>query len=110
MPRKISMTTRFLHARISSGNAGSGSNQPSPVLREAAGFSARTVTFIGSVRTGASGSAIFGFLAIARVVFCYTQAVLLRETFPAGPFQCNCTVLACGDTKDAVIIDPGGEV
>jgi hydroxyacylglutathione hydrolase len=36
--------------------------------------------------------------------------VLLRETFPAGPFQCNCTVLACGDTKDAVIIDPGGEV
>jgi glyoxylase-like metal-dependent hydrolase (beta-lactamase superfamily II) len=36
--------------------------------------------------------------------------VLLRETFPAGPFECNCTVLACGDTKDAVIIDPGGEV
>lgn len=36
--------------------------------------------------------------------------MLLRETFPAGPFECNCTVLACGDTKDAVIIDPGGEV
>jgi glyoxylase-like metal-dependent hydrolase (beta-lactamase superfamily II) len=36
--------------------------------------------------------------------------VLLRETFPAGPLQCNCTVLACGDTKDAVIVDPGGEV
>lgn len=36
--------------------------------------------------------------------------MLLRETFPAGPFQCNCTVLACGDTKDAVIVDPGGEV
>jgi hydroxyacylglutathione hydrolase len=36
--------------------------------------------------------------------------VLLRETFPAGPFECNCTVLACGDTKDAVVIDPGGEV
>ena len=35
--------------------------------------------------------------------------MLLRETFPAGAFQCNCTVLACGDTKDAVIIDPGGE-
>jgi glyoxylase-like metal-dependent hydrolase (beta-lactamase superfamily II) len=35
--------------------------------------------------------------------------VILRETFPAGPFQCNCTVLACGDTKDAVVIDPGGE-
>lgn len=36
--------------------------------------------------------------------------MLLRETFPAGPFECNCTVLACGDTKDAVIIDPGGEL
>jgi hydroxyacylglutathione hydrolase len=36
--------------------------------------------------------------------------VLLRETFPAGPLQCNCTVLACGDTKDAVIVDPGGEL
>lgn len=36
--------------------------------------------------------------------------MLLRETFPAGPLQCNCTVIACGDTKDAVIIDPGGEV
>ncbi len=34
--------------------------------------------------------------------------MLLRETFEAGPLQCNCTVLACGDTKDAVVIDPGG--
>jgi glyoxylase-like metal-dependent hydrolase (beta-lactamase superfamily II) len=39
----------------------------------------------------------------------YTLFVLLRETFPAGAFECNCTVLACGDTKDAVVIDPGGE-
>lgn len=36
--------------------------------------------------------------------------MLLRETFPAGPFECNCTVLACGDTKDAIVIDPGGEL
>lgn len=36
--------------------------------------------------------------------------MILRETFPAGPLQCNCTVLACGDTKEAVIIDPGGEL
>jgi len=35
--------------------------------------------------------------------------MLLRETFVAGPLDCNCTVLACGDTKEAVIIDPGGE-
>ncbi len=34
--------------------------------------------------------------------------MLLRETFPVGSFACNCTVLACGDTKEAVIIDPGG--
>jgi len=40
----------------------------------------------------------------------YTWQVLLRETFAAGPFACNCTVLACADTKDAVIIDPGGEL
>ena len=36
--------------------------------------------------------------------------MLLRETFATGAFQCNCSILACGDTKDAVIIDPGGEV
>ncbi|HWO24404.1 MAG TPA: MBL fold metallo-hydrolase [Kofleriaceae bacterium] len=36
--------------------------------------------------------------------------MLLRETFPAGPLQCNCTILACGDTKDAIVIDPGGEL
>jgi glyoxylase-like metal-dependent hydrolase (beta-lactamase superfamily II) len=36
--------------------------------------------------------------------------MLFRETFPVGAFQCNCTVLACGDTKDAVVIDPGGDV
>lgn len=35
--------------------------------------------------------------------------MLLRETFPAGPFECNCTILACADTKEAVVIDPGGE-
>jgi glyoxylase-like metal-dependent hydrolase (beta-lactamase superfamily II) len=35
--------------------------------------------------------------------------VLLVETFPAGPLQCNCTVVACADTKDAVVVDPGGE-
>src|SRR5215216_5679787 len=36
--------------------------------------------------------------------------MLLRETFAAGAFECNCTILACADTKDAVVIDPGGEV
>jgi hydroxyacylglutathione hydrolase len=36
--------------------------------------------------------------------------VLLVETFPAGPLQCNCTVLACADTKQAVVVDPGGDI
>jgi glyoxylase-like metal-dependent hydrolase (beta-lactamase superfamily II) len=36
--------------------------------------------------------------------------MLLRETFAAGAFDCNCSVLACADTKEAVVIDPGGEV
>ena len=36
--------------------------------------------------------------------------MLLCETFPVGPFQANCTVLACGDTQEAVVIDPGGGV
>jgi glyoxylase-like metal-dependent hydrolase (beta-lactamase superfamily II) len=36
--------------------------------------------------------------------------VLLRETFPAGPLECNCSVLACDETKDCVIVDPGGEI
>jgi glyoxylase-like metal-dependent hydrolase (beta-lactamase superfamily II) len=31
------------------------------------------------------------------------------ETFPVGPLQCNCTVLACERTREAVIIDPGDE-
>lgn len=35
--------------------------------------------------------------------------MLLMETFAAGAFACNCTVLACAKTKEAVVIDPGGE-
>jgi glyoxylase-like metal-dependent hydrolase (beta-lactamase superfamily II) len=36
--------------------------------------------------------------------------VLFRETFPAGAFACNCSVIACDKSKEALIIDPGGEV
>ena len=35
--------------------------------------------------------------------------MLLVETFAVGSFQCNCSVLACADTKEAVVVDPGGE-
>ncbi len=34
----------------------------------------------------------------------------LLETFAVGPFQCNCSILACADTKDAVVVDPGGDL
>ena len=35
--------------------------------------------------------------------------MLLLETFPVGDFQCNCSVLGCPDTKEAMVVDPGGE-
>src|SRR5262249_47326371 len=31
------------------------------------------------------------------------------ESSPVGAFQCNCTILACGDTKQAIVVDPGGD-
>lgn len=33
----------------------------------------------------------------------------LVETFPVGAFECNCSILACADTKAAVVVDPGGD-
>lgn len=33
----------------------------------------------------------------------------LVETFPVGPLQCNCTILADESTNEAVVIDPGDE-
>ena len=39
----------------------------------------------------------------------YSPSMILRETFPVGAFQCNCTILACGDTKEALVVDPGGD-
>jgi hydroxyacylglutathione hydrolase len=35
--------------------------------------------------------------------------MLLLETFPVGAFQCNCSILACADSKEAIVVDPGGE-
>lgn len=34
---------------------------------------------------------------------------MFLESFPVGPFQCNCSVLACEETRSAVVIDPGEE-
>lgn len=32
------------------------------------------------------------------------------ETFPVGALQCNCSIIACEETKEAAVIDPGGDV
>jgi len=34
---------------------------------------------------------------------------MLIETVVVGKFQCNCTIIACEKTKEAIIIDPGDE-
>lgn len=34
---------------------------------------------------------------------------MIFETVVVGSFQCNCTIVACEKTKEAVIIDPGDE-
>lgn len=34
---------------------------------------------------------------------------MLLATFPAGPLQCNCSIIACPETKEAAVIDPGGD-
>jgi len=35
--------------------------------------------------------------------------VLLFETFPVGGLQCNCSIIGCPDTKEAIVVDPGGD-
>ena len=34
---------------------------------------------------------------------------MIIETFPAGPIQCNCTILGDEQTREAIVIDPGGD-
>jgi len=34
---------------------------------------------------------------------------VIKKTFVVGPLQCNCTLLACEKTGEAVLIDPGDE-
>ena len=37
------------------------------------------------------------------------QPALIRETFPVGPLQCNCTIIGDPVTKKAIVVDPGGD-
>ena len=38
-----------------------------------------------------------------------TKPTLIRETFPVGPLQCNCTIIGDPVTKKAIVVDPGGD-
>ena len=31
------------------------------------------------------------------------------QTMPVGAFQCNCSIIGCSETKEAIIVDPGEE-
>lgn len=35
--------------------------------------------------------------------------MLKIESFPVGLLQCNCSIIACSETKQALIVDPGGD-
>ncbi len=34
---------------------------------------------------------------------------LVRTTFPVGALGCNCTIVACPKTREALVVDPGDE-
>lgn len=36
------------------------------------------------------------------------STALIRETFPVGPLQCNCTIIGDPVTGKAIVVDPGG--
>lgn len=37
------------------------------------------------------------------------EPALIRETFPVGPLQCNCTIIGDPLTRQAIVVDPGGD-
>jgi hydroxyacylglutathione hydrolase len=34
---------------------------------------------------------------------------VLVESFPVGVLSCNCTIVACERTREAIVVDPGGD-
>jgi glyoxylase-like metal-dependent hydrolase (beta-lactamase superfamily II) len=34
---------------------------------------------------------------------------VLVESFPVGVLSCNCTIVACEKTREAIVVDPGGD-
>lgn len=37
------------------------------------------------------------------------ESNFIRKTFPVGPLQCNCSIIGDKLTKQAIIVDPGGD-
>jgi hydroxyacylglutathione hydrolase len=42
-------------------------------------------------------------------LFCGITLCMIEKTMVVGPFQCNCRLLACPKTGEAVLVDPGDE-
>lgn len=38
-----------------------------------------------------------------------SEVGVLVETFPVGVLSCNCTIIACERTREALVVDPGGD-
>ncbi len=38
------------------------------------------------------------------------MARLIQERLTVGPLQCNCVILGDADTKEAIVVDPGGDI
>ena len=35
---------------------------------------------------------------------------LIVESFPVGPLGCNCSIVGCSESGEALVVDPGGDV
>ena len=35
---------------------------------------------------------------------------MIHEILPVGPLQCNCSILGDGETREALVVDPGDEI
>src|SRR6202012_1785289 len=35
---------------------------------------------------------------------------MIRETFPVGLLQCNCTILGDENSREAIVVDPGYDI
>ncbi len=50
------------------------------------------------------------YLANFRLSFIDRLSMLKYEIIPVTPFQQNCTLFWCDETKKAVVVDPGGDI